>query len=59
MCIRDRTYSDVWWYKLKTGTGVYGVFWNPRKHNGLGDIDIRGIDLLNLFWEPGIKDIQQ
>ena len=55
----EQTYSDVWWYKLKTGTGVYGVFWNPRKHNGLGDIDIRGIDLLNLFWEPGIKDIQQ
>ncbi len=55
----EQTYSDVWWYKLKSGTGVYGVFWNPRLENGLGDIDIRKLDLLNLFWEPGISDIQQ
>jgi hypothetical protein len=55
----EQTYSDLWWYKLKTGTGVYGVFWDPDKNNGLGDIDIRDIDLLNLFWEPGILDIQK
>lgn len=54
----EQTYSDVWWYKLKFGTGVYGVFWNNGKENGLGDIDVRKVDLLNLFWEPGIKDIQ-
>ncbi len=58
-CEFEQTYSDVWWYKLKTGTGAYGVFWNPNKQNGLGDIDIRELDLLNLFWEPGIKDIQK
>ena len=55
----EQVYSDVWWYKLKSGTGVYGVFWNPRLENGLGDIDIRKLDLLNLFWEPGIADIQK
>ena len=54
----ERTYSDVLWQKLKTGTGVYGVFWNSGKLNGLGDIDIRKLDVLNLFWEPGITDIQ-
>lgn len=54
----ESTYSDVWWYKLKSGTGVYGVFWNSQKQNGIGDIDIRKIDLLKLFWEPGIEDIQ-
>lgn len=54
----ERTYSDMWWYKLKTGTGVTGVFWDSGKNNGLGDIDIRRVDLLNLFWEPGITDIQ-
>ncbi len=58
-CEFEHTYSEVWWYKLKTGTGVYGVFWDARKNNGLGDIDIRKIDLLNMFWEPGISDIQQ
>ncbi len=55
----EQTYSDVWWYKLKNGTGVYGVFWNNELENGLGDIDIKKIDLLNLFWEPGITDIQK
>ena len=54
----EKTYSDVLWQKLKTGTGVYGVFWNSGKLNGLGDIDIRKLDVLNLFWEPGITDIQ-
>lgn len=55
----EETYSDAWWYKLKHGTAVYGVFWNEQKANGKGDIDITRIDLLNLFWEPGISDIQK
>ena len=55
----EQTYSDAWWYKLKTGTGVYGVFWNPKLENGLGDIDVKELDLLNIFWEPGITDIQK
>ncbi|MEG2679403.1 MAG: hypothetical protein RR949_05630, partial [Oscillospiraceae bacterium] len=55
----EQTYSDNWWEKLKHGTAAYGVFWNNEKENGLGDIDIREIDLLKLFWEPGITDIQK
>lgn len=58
-CQFEQTYSDMWWYKLKAGTGVMGVFWDADKQNGLGDIDIRELDLLNLFWEPGIKDVQK
>ena len=53
------TYSANAWEKLKHGTSVYGVFWNKTLDNGLGDVDIRGIDLLNIFWEPGITDIQK
>lgn len=55
----EQTYSEVQMYKLKTGTGVYGVFWDGSKLNGLGDISIRKVDLLNLFWESGITDIQK
>lgn len=55
----EQTYSDNWWEKLKHGTAAYGVFWNSELENGLGDIDIRAIDLLNIFWEPGITDIQK
>lgn len=54
----EKTFSDNSWYKLKHGVSGYGVFWNPAKENGLGDIDIRRIDVLNIFWQPGITDIQ-
>jgi hypothetical protein len=54
----EQVYSDEQLYKIKHGVGVYGVFWDASKHNGLGDIDVTKIDILNLFWEPGITDIQ-
>lgn len=54
----EKVYSDAWWYKLKTGTGCYGIFWNNNLENGLGDVDIRQLDILNMFWESGIKNIQ-
>ena len=57
-CGFRKVYRDVITYKLKQGTGVYGVFWDPSKHNGLGDIAIKKIDLLKIFWEPGVTDIQ-
>lgn len=55
----ERTYSDAMWQKCKTGTGVYKVVWDPGKLNGLGDISITRVNLLNLYWEPGLEDIQR
>ena len=55
----EETYDNVWDYKLKAGTGIYGVFWDNDKLNGLGDITIRKVDIINLFWESGITDIQK
>lgn len=55
----EETYSDTSYYKLKQGTGVYGVFWDPSKLNGLGDIAVKQMDVLNVYWEPGIRDIQK
>jgi len=55
----EAVFSEIMDDKLESGTGVYGVFWNSTKHNGLGDIDITNIDLINLFWESGIMDIQK
>lgn len=54
----EKTYSDNNWYKLKHGVCAYGVFWNSSKENGIGDVDIKRIDVLNIFWQPGISDIQ-
>ena len=55
----EDVYSDIVWYTLKHGGSVQGIFWDGSKHNGLGDVSIRKIDFINLFWEPGITDIQE
>ena len=55
----EQTYSDVADDKLKSGTGIYGVFWDVEKAGGRGDVSIRSIDPISLFWEPGIRDIQK
>lgn len=54
----ESTYSDSQWYKCKNGSSVQGVFWNNDKNNGLGDVEIKKIDILNLFWKYDISDIQ-
>ena len=55
----ETTYSNVMWQKLKTGTGTYKVVWDSGKLNGLGDIAVERVNLLNIYWEPGITDIQK
>ena len=55
----EETYDRVMDDKLKAGTGIYGVFWDPEKLDGLGDVSIQRIDLLNLFWENGVTDLEQ
>lgn len=54
----EQVYSDAAWDKLKSGTSVYGVFWDATQLNGLGDVAINVISLLNLFWEPGISKLE-
>ncbi len=55
----EGVYSGIMTRKLRGGTGVYGVFWDPSKHNGLGDVAVTDVDVLNLYWEPGVTDIQR
>lgn len=40
----EQLYSDMWWYKLKAGTGAAGVFWDPDAAGGLGDVALGRID---------------
>ena len=53
-----KVYSQTMRQKVIQGTGVTGVFWDASAHNGLGDIVLKRCDILNLYWEPGITDIQ-
>ena len=55
----EGVYHRLWDHKLRSGTGIYGVFWDKSRLGGLGDISIQRVDALNLFWEGGITDIQQ
>ena len=55
----EDTYDEAMWRKMKSGTGTYKIIWDQHKLNGLGDITIECANLLNLFWEPGITDIQK
>ena len=58
-CNYEDTYDKCWWYKLKTGTSMTGVFWEPSKDNGVGDIEIRKVDVLKIFADPAVTDIQE
>lgn len=55
----EETYSAAMWQKMKTGTALYKVVWDKGKLNGLGDIRVEQVNLLNVFWEPGVTDIQR
>ncbi len=55
----EATYDDAMWRKMKCGTGTYKVIWDKNKLNGLGDISVECANLLNLYWEPGVTDIQK
>lgn len=52
-------YSDAAYKKLKSGTAVLSVLWNSEADCGIGEIDVKCIDILNIFWEPGVRDIQK
>ena len=55
----EDTYSDAMWQKFKTGTACYKVVWDARRLHGLGDIAVERVNLLNIYWEPGVADIQR
>lgn len=55
----EQVYSDGTWDKCKSGTAIYKVVWDGSKLNGLGDISISTVSPLNVFWEPGVRDIQK
>src|SRR5699024_11265075 len=42
----------------KQGAGAKAICCAPGARGGLGEIAIRSMNLLMLYWEPGIMDIQ-
>lgn len=55
----EEIFSGEQFDKIKTGTGIFGVFWDGSADGGIGDVAIRQVDMLSICWEPGIRDIQE
>lgn len=53
------TYSQCAWDKIKHGLCGYGVFWDGDEADGLGDVAIKRVDLLNLYWQPGVRELEE
>lgn len=54
----ENTYSRGCYELLIDGGMITGVFWDNSKADGLGDIAIKNVDVHNVFWQPGINNIQ-
>jgi len=54
----EEVYRTMGWDMCIDGAAITGVFWDTTKHDGLGDISVANIDVHNLFWQPGIENIQ-
>lgn len=54
----EDSYDKNWWTKLITGTAVYAVVWDKTRQNGLGDVAVTKMSLLNIFWEAGVSDLE-
>lgn len=54
----EETWDRGWWDKLIKGTSVTCVTWDQTMSNGIGDISVSRVDILNVFWDPACEDIQ-
>lgn len=55
----EKTYSETWTDKLVGGADCVAVVWDAELDNGLGDIAIRRMNLLDMAWAPFVDNIQE
>lgn len=55
----EHVYNNAGYDFLIDGTAITSVLWDPMAHDGMGDIKKTNVDIHNVFWQPGIEDIQQ
>ena len=54
----EQIYRQMGWDFCIDGAAITGVFWDSSKREGMGDVTVRNIDVHNIFWQPGIQDLQ-
>ena len=55
----EAVYRQAGWDTCIDGANIRGAFWDQAKHDGLGDISIKNVDVHNLAWQPGVNNIQE
>lgn len=54
----EKIYDSKAYDLLIDGGCITSVIWDNSLNDGMGDIVTKIVDVHNIFWEPGIKDIQ-
>lgn len=54
----ERIYDDKAYDLLVDGGCITSVLWDNTLNDGMGDIVTKIVDIHNIFWEPGINNIQ-
>lgn len=57
-CHYKQVYSKAGYDIQIEGGRATGVFWDQTLDNGIGGNVVKNCDVHNLFWEPGVEDIQ-
>lgn len=61
--LEQNDYEEIFrrsgWDFCIDGAAIKGVFWDTTKHDGLGDVAVTNVDVHNIFWKPGISDLQE
>lgn len=55
----QKVYSKACFDKLVGGASVYAVTWDGSADNGLGKIRVSNAEILNLYWEGGISNLEE
>ncbi len=54
----ENCWSKAWYDKLELGSALYGIFWDSSAEHGVGDIRVKQLDPLCLYFEKGCEDLQ-
>lgn len=54
----EKVYRDKGFDFNNDGACITSVLWDNSKHDGMGDVAINLVDVHNLAWQPGIKNLQ-
>ena len=55
----EKTYDRVMWCKGIQGWAFYAVLWDKDADRGKGEISVKKVKILNLYWDQEVEDFQE